>query len=435
MSPTDQQVQQAVNAFRAGRREEARSMLLAIVEEDELNEKAWLYLSALVDTLEEQQICLENVLAINPDNEKARKGLEKVNQQIAAQQSPGAPGAPEDSASTVAPFAAPPDDFSPPLFASGDDSWSNGDASSAQAFGTPPMVAGDVAGDQPGQQEDQDWLSLEPTLPFEAPPSDDDSYRPPTSVEWGKEDGPAVYGSGRNVDLPSPQDYDAWVEGLNLSDTEPATGGDIPTGPTGADALPFSGAGDAVQFGDTSFVVDAGPFALDEPPVLGGQTPIAPDPSAGLTWADEPAEAPATSAHDAEPGSFDVWGAGGDAPGAVNSFERSLRDSITFDDISTDTPEFAGDAPELGGGVLSGELSDWEAESGSEPQSWSSDSLEGLATEAARPVAEPDKSRYYQYIPPEIEAASGGLRQTLLFLLGIVLMLALNAVSLSMLLS
>ncbi|MCZ7539094.1 MAG: hypothetical protein M5U29_04090 [Anaerolineae bacterium] len=44
-----------------------------------------------------------------------------------------------------------------------------------------------------------------------------DPSAPATSVDWGRDDGPVAYGSGRQVDLPSEQEYDDWVQGLNLA--------------------------------------------------------------------------------------------------------------------------------------------------------------------------------------------------------------------------
>lgn len=63
---------------KAGKREKAHQLLLKIVEQDEQNETAWLWLSGTVQTKEDRQICLENVLAINPHNEIAKKGLKKL---------------------------------------------------------------------------------------------------------------------------------------------------------------------------------------------------------------------------------------------------------------------------------------------------------------------------------------------------------------------
>lgn len=74
-------VRQAIEAARAGRRAEARDMLLKVVESDPYNEIAWIWLSGLVDLLEDRIIACENVLAINPSNEKVRAYLSQLQQQ------------------------------------------------------------------------------------------------------------------------------------------------------------------------------------------------------------------------------------------------------------------------------------------------------------------------------------------------------------------
>jgi hypothetical protein len=68
-------LEQAISAAKAGRKEEARRLLEAVLNADERNEQAWLWMSGVVDSDEERVICLENVLTINPNNELARKGL------------------------------------------------------------------------------------------------------------------------------------------------------------------------------------------------------------------------------------------------------------------------------------------------------------------------------------------------------------------------
>src|SRR5438105_15904979 len=78
MPNVDSMVQEGIAAIKAGRKSDAKAVLMKAVELDEQNEQAWLWLSACVDTTDEQQICLENVLAINPANEKARKGLAAI---------------------------------------------------------------------------------------------------------------------------------------------------------------------------------------------------------------------------------------------------------------------------------------------------------------------------------------------------------------------
>jgi hypothetical protein len=76
---------QGIAAAKSGQRERARDLLTAVVEEDERVALAWLWLSGVVDGLEEQEICLENALTLEPDNAAAHKGLAWVRQQREAQ--------------------------------------------------------------------------------------------------------------------------------------------------------------------------------------------------------------------------------------------------------------------------------------------------------------------------------------------------------------
>lgn len=85
-------LQAGIAAAKTGQRERARGMLLRIVEHDEENVTAWLWLSGLVDDVEERRICLENVLTLEPDNALARKGLAYLQQQMEA-----APPPPEEA--------------------------------------------------------------------------------------------------------------------------------------------------------------------------------------------------------------------------------------------------------------------------------------------------------------------------------------------------
>lgn len=71
-------LRQGITAVKSGDYEQARTLLLQVLEIDEQNEKAWLWLSGVVATDEERRVCLENVLTINPDNKLAQKGLAKL---------------------------------------------------------------------------------------------------------------------------------------------------------------------------------------------------------------------------------------------------------------------------------------------------------------------------------------------------------------------
>ena len=85
----DQQIKQwlaqGIAAARAQQKKQARDLLERVIEADPYNEQAWLWLSGVVDTHEERRICLDNVLAINPQNEMAQAGLRKLDQQAARQ--------------------------------------------------------------------------------------------------------------------------------------------------------------------------------------------------------------------------------------------------------------------------------------------------------------------------------------------------------------
>jgi hypothetical protein len=70
----------AITVIRTGNAERGREILEEILETDENNEEVWLWLSSVVDTDEDREICLENVLAINPDNVVAQRGLEALRQ-------------------------------------------------------------------------------------------------------------------------------------------------------------------------------------------------------------------------------------------------------------------------------------------------------------------------------------------------------------------
>lgn len=80
-SPTispDQQYQDAVLAFKNGRRHHARQLLQQIVRHTPTYEKAWLGLSRLSHTTAEQIVALEMALHLNPDNQKISPQLKKL---------------------------------------------------------------------------------------------------------------------------------------------------------------------------------------------------------------------------------------------------------------------------------------------------------------------------------------------------------------------
>lgn len=86
----DAMVREAIKAFRAGKKAEARALLEKATDVDQYNEQAWMWLSAVVDSVEDQRTCLENVLQINPNNQNARQGLRILESKTSTSPLPGA---------------------------------------------------------------------------------------------------------------------------------------------------------------------------------------------------------------------------------------------------------------------------------------------------------------------------------------------------------
>ena len=82
MPDTTELLQQGIALAKAGQREEARTILMQVVEQDERNESAWLWLSGVVDSDDDKAVALENVLTLNPDNEWARRGLQMLGRPL-----------------------------------------------------------------------------------------------------------------------------------------------------------------------------------------------------------------------------------------------------------------------------------------------------------------------------------------------------------------
>jgi tetratricopeptide (TPR) repeat protein len=77
-------LQQGIAAAKSGQKETARRLLMQVVKQNERNVAAWLWLSGVVESLDDKQVALENVLALDPQNQAARKGLDWIRKQKAA---------------------------------------------------------------------------------------------------------------------------------------------------------------------------------------------------------------------------------------------------------------------------------------------------------------------------------------------------------------
>jgi len=75
-------LRQGIAAAKAGQNRRARDLLTQVIDRDEHNEQAWLWLSSVVESLDDRRLCLEQVLAINPGNVHARAGLRQIEQSV-----------------------------------------------------------------------------------------------------------------------------------------------------------------------------------------------------------------------------------------------------------------------------------------------------------------------------------------------------------------
>ena len=84
----DELIQQAIDTAERGDKPRAIGLLKQVISQDEYNETAWLWLGRLIETASDKQICFENVLTINPDNEWAADQLRLLQLEIATAESP-----------------------------------------------------------------------------------------------------------------------------------------------------------------------------------------------------------------------------------------------------------------------------------------------------------------------------------------------------------
>lgn len=68
----------AIELVKADKRTEAQSILRELIHEDSDFEDAWLWMSLVVENLDQSILCLDNVLRINPDNVNAATALYRL---------------------------------------------------------------------------------------------------------------------------------------------------------------------------------------------------------------------------------------------------------------------------------------------------------------------------------------------------------------------
>lgn len=162
----DQLLAEGIGAAKAREVDRARELLLQVVEIDEENESAWLWLSGLMPSKQDRRVCLENVLTINPDNEMARKGLERLGPPAAEEMA-----APDEA--MVAEETAP--DVLPVSFATADP------LDEPAPFDVPPFG-------EPVVESEEPLYAAPPTPAFTEPPLEPAAAETMTAVDEGLPD-------------------------------------------------------------------------------------------------------------------------------------------------------------------------------------------------------------------------------------------------------
>ena len=85
------QLQQGIQAAKAGNNALARSLLIQVVQRDPNNEMAWIWLAQAMDDPARKVDCLQQALRINPGNDAVRNGLQKLLQSTSLQAPPPEP--------------------------------------------------------------------------------------------------------------------------------------------------------------------------------------------------------------------------------------------------------------------------------------------------------------------------------------------------------
>ena len=227
-SNADTLVREGIKAYREDNKDEARNLLLQAVDVDDQNEQAWMWLSAVVDTAEDQQTCLENVLTINPNNEKAKQGLQILSERAG---SSAAITSPPPSSPAMPPLQEQDDPFAQVSFTQTEPP--------ATPIHSPPPLA--------EVEEEEDEL--------------------PSDTQWGMIETSSASALPQQKVEPSADEYDDWVAGLNLGNGDAAQlFGDTETGSTDTPAFsasPFIGA-ESLFDEEPEIEIDDNPFGVSD---------------------------------------------------------------------------------------------------------------------------------------------------------------------------
>ena len=71
-------LEQGIKEYRAGKRDKARKLFIAVVKQSQDDERAWGWMYNVSNSDKERIHCLKQMLRINPENEKANESLNKL---------------------------------------------------------------------------------------------------------------------------------------------------------------------------------------------------------------------------------------------------------------------------------------------------------------------------------------------------------------------
>lgn len=74
----EEELRQAIDLIKSGKKQDSIPILKGILKTDKNNERAWMWMSACVDSTEDKRYCLQEVLRIDPNNETAKSALDRL---------------------------------------------------------------------------------------------------------------------------------------------------------------------------------------------------------------------------------------------------------------------------------------------------------------------------------------------------------------------
>ncbi len=291
-------------ALRHGDKSTARTLLTRALEQDDRNEQVWLWLSGAVDTPEEQRICLENVLVLNPASDIARRGLALLDQQAATPAPapplvaalptppPPAPAPPVASTAAEGPSTGPP----------APEAWPPPDGS---IFGSAPAVDDSILPNWMGQ-DGGDAPVVPPAPSAPALPSSGSIFglapAPPAAGQPGWMGQPAAPPPA--PEAPPPQVGGAVANWANVVNSLRSTEAfQAPPAPEPEPRVPGLGAPESLPAWGTAPQDATPPPSAAWPPA--GPGPAAPDPAlSGI----QPFQVPAEIGHAPPPAASDPFG-------------------------------------------------------------------------------------------------------------------------------